>query len=370
MSAIRLELKTFPARFRMRFAHGASVRYQTENIICIASKDDLTGYGEGCPRDYVTRESVYSAIRFFQAHKRGLEAQIHDLESLQSWIVANGVEINANPAAFAAVEFALIDLFARQAGQAVEAFLGLPPPRPLKVSAVFGIGSSSTARILAAVYRLVGMTDAKVKLSGEVGADRLRLVAIRQMLGKSARLRADANNVFRFADDCAAKLKDLGVRFWAVEEPLAVGDFRGMRNLVETIDTQIILDESAIRPSDLGAVEGPNWIVNLRVSKHGGLIRSFEMLRAARSRGLGIILGCHVGETGLLTRAGLVLGVACGEDLIAAESGYGGYLLARNLTVPSLRFGWGGLIHAPHGDIGTGVNVNATLLKQTPGFDG
>ena len=135
-----------------------------------------------------------------------------------------------------------------------------------------------------------------------------------------------------------------------------------MRAVAAATGCRIILDESAVRPSDLDEVEGADWIVNLRVSKHGGLTRSLEMLALARQRGLGVILGCHVGETSILTRAALALASACGGDLIAAECGYGGYLLARDLTRPRLRFGRGGSIQAPSGGNGLGIAVRSNLL--------
>ena len=135
-----------------------------------------------------------------------------------------------------------------------------------------------------------------------------------------------------------------------------------MRGVAAATGCRIILDESAVRAGDLDDVEGPDWIVNLRVSKVGGLIRSLEMLALARQRGLGVILGCHVGETGILTRAALALASACGGELIAAECGYGGYLLARDLTRPRLRFGRGGAIHAPSGGNGLGIVVQSDLL--------
>ena len=129
MTGLKLELMTFPARFRMHFAHGSATRSKTENVICIARSDGLTGYGEGCPRGYVTGETVATAARFFDAHQAGLERNIRDLPGLRAWIAAYGNVIDENPAAFCAIEIALIDLFAQKAGQGIEAFLGLPPPR-------------------------------------------------------------------------------------------------------------------------------------------------------------------------------------------------------------------------------------------------
>ena len=198
MIGLKLELMTFPARFRMRFAHGSATRSETENVICVARGDGLTGYGEGCPRGYVTGETVATAARFFDAHRAGLEREVRDLPGLRAWIAAHGRVIDENPAAFCAVEIAMIDLFAQKAGQGIEAFLGLPPPRAIAVSPVFGVTGPMAARAIGTGYRMFGMTDAKVKLSGDPVADRVRLGIIRRALGRNSRrgsrLRVDANN--------------------------------------------------------------------------------------------------------------------------------------------------------------------------------
>ncbi len=370
MTGLHLGLMTFPARFRMRFAHGSATRSETENVICVARGDGLTGYGEGCPRGYVTGETIGSAARFFGAHRADLESGVHDLPGLRAWIAAHEDAIDANPAAFAAVEIALLDLFAQRAGQGIEAFLGLPPPRAVTVSAVFGVTGRAAAGAIGAGYRMFGMTDAKVKLSRDAAADLARLAIIRRALGQGARLRVDANNLFQVAGDCVAHLDAVQAPVWAIEEPLAPRDFAGMRAVAAATGCRIILDESATRPEDLANVEGADWIVNLRVSKLGGLIRSLGFLALARQRGVGVILGCHVGETGILTRAALALATACGGGLIAAECGYGGYLLARDLTRPRLRFGRGGSIHAPSGGNGLGIAVQSDLLAPVPRADG
>ena len=362
MISVKLRLMTFPARFRMRFAHASATRSETENIVCIAERDGLTGYGEGCPRSYVTGETIASASEFLATHGDGLASDVDDLSGLRAWIDAHCQAIDANPAGFAAIEIALLDLFAKSAGLGIEALLGLSPPSPIVVSSVFGVTGRRAAMAIGAGYRMLGMTDAKVKLSRDAGADRARLAIIRRMLGPGARLRGDANNLFETAEQCIAHLDAAKAGFWAIEEPLAARDFAGMHKVATEINTRIILDESATHPGDLGQIEGSGWIVNLRVSKLGGLLRSLAMLRLARQRALGVILGCHVGETGILTRAALTLASACADDLIAAECGYGGYLLSRDLTRPRIRFGGGGLIHTPFGGDGLGVDVHSDRL--------
>ncbi len=58
-----------------------------------------------------------------------------------------------------------------------------------------------------------------------------------------------------------------------------------------------------------------------------------------------IIIGCHTGETSLLTRAALVASSAAGESLIAQEGAFGDYLVEREPVDPMLKFGRDGLLN-------------------------
>ena len=371
MTGFRLELMRFETRFWLSFSHATASRSKAASVVCCARGDDgLTGYGEGCPRDYVTGETLSSVTSAFAHWKDALERDVQDLPSLRRWIVEHQDEIDAAPAAFAAIELALLDLFARRAKLPLEAFLGLDAGRSVTVSAVFGIAGPLLSGLLAAGYRSFGMVDAKIKLSADPDSDRRRIGMISSLLGPAAHLRADANNHFAHVDACVRHLDVIDQHIWAIEEPLSARDWEGMSGVIERADVRVILDESAVRPADLDAVEGDRWIVNLRVSKHGGLLRSIEMAKAAMSRGLDLVIGSHVGETSLLARAALALAAACGDRLMAAECGYGSFLLRRDLVRPSLRFGKGGLLdrNRTAGDDGSGLGLGideALLLPMT-----
>jgi len=133
------------------------------------------------------------------------------------------------------------------------------------------------------------------------------------------------------------------------------------------------LDESLARASQLEALDDPDrWIINLRVSKMGGVIRSLEVVREAVRRDVGVIVGCHVGETGILSRAALGLMQAAGDQLVAAEGAFGTQLLRRDLTMPSLRFDWAGRLDlsqvADMGKTGFGLDLDpkAELVPLDP----
>ena len=87
-------------------------------------------------------------------------------------------------------------------------------------------------------------------------------------------VRADANNRWTDAPTAITYLESLNFKFFTLEEPLQAGDIDGMRQIAETLGTHIILDESLLRAEQLVrfAESSACWIVNLRVSKMGGLL--------------------------------------------------------------------------------------------------
>jgi L-alanine-DL-glutamate epimerase-like enolase superfamily enzyme len=119
-----------------------------------------------------------------------------------------------------------------------------------------------------------------------------------------------------------------------------------MHRLASALDTRIILDESLLRAGQLDRLSGSEdrWIVNLRVSKMGGLLRSLELVREMRQRGLRAIFGAHVGETSLLTRAALTVAHNARDILVAQEGAFGTHLLAADVVETPIMFGHGGVL--------------------------
>ena len=101
----------------------------------------------------------------------------------------------------------------------------------------------------------------------------------------------------------------------------------------------------------------------------GGLCRSLALTEDLAQRGIGVIVGAQVGETSLLTRAGLTIAHMAADNLHAMEGGFGTHLLQRDLTSPCLMFGDGGLLYPENyleGEgIGLGLNVHADALSTT-----
>lgn len=339
-----LRISRLEIPFKVKFRHASAERSRMQSIWVEARRNGLTGVGEGCPREYVTGESFDSAEEFFRNTRDRVIADVHSIDDLRAWQSAHTSEIDTNPSAWCAIELALLDLFARDQQVTVESLLGLPHLRDMFFySAVLGDGTFRSFLKTALKYRAFGFTSFKVKLSGNLAVDRKKLETLRILGLKSDRIRVDANNLWKDHDDVNEYLTALG-RIGAVEEPVAAGDYDGMRRIAKETGTSIILDESMLRMEQLREItEDPqHWIINIRVSKMGGLLRSLELAKQARSRSIRIIVGAQVGETSVLTRAALLVAQAAGEALYAQEGAFGTRLLSEDVCASPVMFGFGG----------------------------
>jgi L-Ala-D/L-Glu epimerase len=363
-----ITVTSFQAPLQAPFVHASARRATAESLIVTArSAVGHAGWGEGCPRSYVTGESLAGAMAFARQVGPELAAEVRDIAGLRAWIAREAALIDANPAAFCALEMALIDLLARERGIGAEALLGQPElAGTFRYTAVLGDSDPDAFARLFRRYRDAGFCDFKVKLSGDLVRDRAKLAILDALAagGDRLRIRVDANNRWRRADECNAFFAGLGRPLFAIEEPLAARDFAGLREVAAATGARIVLDESFLRVADLHelAPTASHWLLNCRVSKQGGVIRSLAIAAEARRRGFQLIVGAHVGETSLLTRAALPVAQAAGSALAGQEGAFGTHLLSHDPCTPLLMFSGQGVLHAPgedpHSRLGWGIAVD------------
>ena len=360
LDSIRAEVLTIP--FKVAFKHASAERKAMQSLwVEVRAASATTGLGEGCPREYVTGESLATALAFVAAHRDEWRVAITDVGSLGAWVGANRGIIDANPAAWSAVELAVLDCLGKESGLTLERLLGLPAlTGRYRYSAVIGDGPTAAFEAQLAAYRKAGLRDFKIKLSGDRERDLAKVRALAAAGIAPAAVRADANNLWSDAPAAIAHLSSLAFPFFAIEEPLKVGDYDGMREMGRALGASIILDESALREEQLPPLGGDagQWIVNLRISKMGGMLRSAQVARRAQGLGLRLVVGAHVGETSVLTRAGLAIAELARDIVVAQEGAFGTHLLERDAVTPSLMFGAGGVLDlAAYGPFGAGLGL-------------
>ncbi len=346
--------------------HSLATHQDSENLVVkLTTADGLSGYGEGIPRDFVTGETLPESLAFLQgvlvpailgvdfASLPGLLQALADLqESL-------GL---GYPAAFCAVEMALLDAAGRTWGRPVADFIGPPRQEQVVYSAVLPM---ATAEQMLRFFKLVQAKKMRfLKLKVGDGDDLKILELARELLGWEVDLRVDANSAWSPAEAISRIRNMAPYRVSAVEQPVAKEDFEGLREVSQAVDLPIIADESLCTEADarqLIALQACQ-IFNIRLSKCGGLTRALKILRLAREAGLACQLGCHVGETSLLAAAGRHFAL-CADRLAYVEGSLAPYLLSRDPVAQSVVFGDGGLAGGLPGP-GLGVQVLDQTLQE------
>lgn len=347
MAHLALTVKTLEIPFRQAFAHSKATRTVTESLLVIAkSVDGTEGVGEACPRHYVTGETIKTAKDFFDTHRQKWEG-FSRLKDMREWMTDNQEQIDANPAMWCAVELALLDTWGREAGQSIESLLSYPElDGPFQYSAVLGTTSLEAFRKQAEQFAALGFTDYKVKLSGDEALDLQRMEVLHHLNIKSLSIRVDANNLWSTSAEVIDYLPTLNSSFTAIEEPLQAGNYKGCRAVSQALGIPIILDESFLRSAHFHELIGDprTWIINIRISKMGGVLRSLAIADAARRNNIPIIIGAQVGESSILTRAALTVANNYRDILLAQEGAFGTYLLEHDITVIPLMFGKRGIL--------------------------
>ena len=274
----------------------------------------------------------------------------------------NRAKIDENPSAWCAIELALLDLLAKHKKCTVEKILGVDEYKKKFIyTAVLGGGDIPIFKEHIKHYLKLGFEDYKVKITGDINKDLEKVHLLKNMLEEKSvenyRIRLDANNLWSGRDEAINHINDYDIEILGIEEPVSAGQYKTMAEISTCTDIPVILDESFLEVSQFKTLikHTGNWIINIRVSKMGGLLRALEVINKAKLLQIPIIIGAHVGETSLLTRAGMVLARAAEDMLIAQEGAFGTHLLQRDICDRSVMFRDSCIVKVPEDQSGFGV---------------
>ncbi len=365
--------------FRRAIRHATTTRAETDNVLvrCVL-EDGTVGHGEGVPRDYVTGETIDSALELLA--RSDLRAQLEPCSDFAHAVaVADRLRLAEVPgddrccqgnAARCALELALLDAYGRHFGEPLSAVTRLAAPkhyepRPwVQYSGALTGARGLKAPIYAFILRVYGFRQVKVKV-GMAGIDDVkRLKAIRRGLGRRIDLRVDANEAWS-ADEAVERIRALEpCGLSAVEQPVPHAEVGRLRELRARVSVPIMLDESlcSLVDAERAVAEQACDLFNLRLSKCGGFLPSLRLAQLARRHGLGCQLGCQVGETAVLSAAGrhFAQGVS---GLRYLEGSYDRHLVLEGLAREDLTFrrgGWARALTAP----GLGVDLDPAALER------
>ena len=349
---IHIEVQPLRVKLKSTIRHAAATRNEGESVWVKAERNGIAGYGEGCPRSYVAGDELESSVRWAQEIFSAGKVQFNTFEDTIKWGEKNNSLIDRYPSAWCAIEMALLDLFSREKNCSVETLLGMDAcERRGRYTAVLGDDKKWKFTNIAEQYLILGISDFKIKINGELEKDRARLKILDDLCKQhnipDVRIRLDANNLWtEHSEEAINYLKALNCNAFAIEEPVGARDAEDISKVSTAIGLPVILDESLCTFDDLSQYKHlpGKFIANIKVSRVGGIIRTLRLLQELKKLGWPVIIGCHVGETSLLTRAALITAYAAGESLIAQEGAFGDYLVEREPVDPILKFGRNGIL--------------------------
>lgn len=379
--------------FRLSFRHSLAARKHSVNVIVVTEiLDDtgrrVTGYGEGVPRDYVTGETVESALKAIREEYiprligREFATPLDALTFLKSTFKELGLDERQLGASWCAVELAVFDAVARvnglSAASLLSAFDAISQPstpgfsgvarasiaKSVSYGAVAPFGGKAALAGMLLFFKLYGFKTVKIKVGRDLDLDLAKLRLARSIMGDDVIIRIDANCSWTVDETLYFAERMRQYKVTSIEQPLDVEDIAGLQRLTRELPETVVVDESLCTLSqarmliELKACDA----FNIRISKVGGLLVASEMANLARAAGVACHMGAQVGESAILTAAGRAWAAVKGP-LDNCEGSFNKLLLKTDLAPEDVTVKPGGTAPLLDG-AGFGVTVDARKLRK------
>ncbi len=256
-------------------------------------EDGTIGLGVAAPDSDVTGESEDACRQALETH---LEALLlgQDVRHLTAHCRNLARHLSAAPAARAAADMALHDLYAQHLQMPLVDILGRVHPA-LPTSITIGIQPAAEARQEAREYIRNGFRILKIKIGKSIEEDLDCVCQIREEVGHRVAIRVDANQGYSTAalKTFVQKTRKLDLEF--IEQPLKADAIEEMRRLPADIRRRTAADESLLDETDalqLTHPPRPFGIYNIKLMKCGGLFAGLQIARIAHLAAIDVMWGC------------------------------------------------------------------------------
>lgn len=367
MKIRRIAIYHLRTPLRMQFAQANQQTQQADSVVIrLETAGGKQGYGEACPRTYVTGESAATLIDGLRKNGASiLDASFTALADIERWSQTQ-LSLGQGLALICALELALLDAWSKEYQMDLRQALGAHRSQAeIYYSGVLPYGKWSTLKPIIANFRFPSW---KFKAKADVDSNLQRIAALRTLVGQEVPIRMDANGGWTYEQAQQQITAAVEQNIYAVEQPLAAGNNVQSASLVEEFGSQIqiMADESLCSWDDaqaLIAAAACNHF-SLKLSKNGGIFNALRIYKLALENGIACQMSAHYGETSILSAAGLLF-AAIARELSACEGALGTYLLREDITKKPLMVDHTGLV--PGSDlpfVGWPVKVDELSLNR------
>ncbi len=202
-----------------------------------------------------------------------------------------------NASVKAGIDMALHDLLARRLGVPVHVLLGGRLHDRIAQSRILPIKPPAEMAAKAAELTEAGYRQLKLKLSGDTALDAARIAAVRDAAGPAIVLTLDPNQSYDAKQMMGAFARFERHDIALIEQPVPAADWAGLALLTRTLPVAIEADESAQTVHDVFRLvaERACDVINLKVTKLGGLRRFQQAVRICEAGNVGCRVGAAFG---------------------------------------------------------------------------
>ena len=250
------------------------------------SQADIGFFGE-------TQEEVQAAVEEY------LGPQLVGHDPLDREFLMTLIDYRGNSCAKAGIDMALHDLIGKALGVPVSVLIGGAHKTRVAVSIEIAGGPPHAMAEACIGFVAQGVRAFKPKIGSDPDRDAERLRVIREAVGPEVSIRADANQGYSVKE--AIRLCRLAEKFdlrlELLEQPVAAWDLQGMAAVRRSVEIPIEADESCYTVQDAMQIvrhEAAD-VLNIKLSKAGGLYAAKKIAAVAEAAGLRCVLGTAFG---------------------------------------------------------------------------
>ena len=275
-------------RFPLEISRG--VRSNSENLFVKIEKNGIVGWGESAPGESEGASNVDEVKQQLETFvKRGIRG--NSISSLYD----QSKEMGIAPCAYVAIDTALWDLKAKEAGLPLYNLLGFPKPS-VPSSVTIGINPPKVVKErIPIIMQGNSIKSLKIKLGSPKGIE-ADMEMFEQVLESTKKfkvnLRVDANGGWNVLD-AIKMLKWLAQRnVDYIEQPLKEGQEGDLKYLFKNRPLPIYVDESCRFSNDIISFHKHVDGVNMKLMKCGGITEALRIINIAKSLKLKTMIGC------------------------------------------------------------------------------
>jgi L-alanine-DL-glutamate epimerase-like enolase superfamily enzyme len=357
IQTITYDILRIPLKFQ--FSQSNNTTSSSSAIIMkLTTEQGTQGFGECCPRAYVTGESLDSVRKDVDTIQNLLYAQsFKAIEDIRQFVV-HELSDKVGLSTICGIDLALMDAWGKEHQQHLVEVVGGKKNRKVQYTGIVPQGNALALKKALNQLRFFQFKELKIKVNDDLEKTLETIQLIRSEYFPAVKLRVDANCAWRYEDAIVhiPRLLEEGIEVF--EQIFSKDQLDELKKITAKFgaDAKIMADES-LTTYQSGQYLIDNKICNhfnMKISKNGGFWNTLRLYDLIQENGLTCQLGAHFGETSLLTATGLLL-ASKADKLTAIEGGYGDYLLEQDFVQPSIKFDRHAQIHIEQAFPATGL---------------